>query len=62
MLKIFYLIFGIALIIGTLYLAYRRLNGLDGESSTIAIMLCSIVGVLCFVMYAFVDKLMPPKA
>jgi hypothetical protein len=62
MLKIFYLVFGIILVLGTLYLTYRRLNGSDGETTSIAIMLCSIVGFLCLVMYAFVDKLTPPKA
>ena len=53
MLKIFYLIFGVALVGGTIYMMMQP----STESGNIAILLSSIVGVLCFVMYFYVDKL-----
>lgn len=53
MLKILYLIFAVALIGGAVYLMTEPKT----ESGNIAIMMCSIVGVLCLVMYFFVDKL-----
>ena len=53
MLKTFYLIFGIALVGGTIYMLTQP----STESGNIAILLSSIVGVLCFVMYFYVDKL-----
>ncbi len=58
MLKPFYLIFGIALVLGGLFLSYRRMSGIDGENTNFSIALCFIVGILCFIMYAFIDKLM----
>ena len=58
MLKTFYLIFGVALSLGACYLGYRRMAGIDGENTSFAIALCLIVGILCFIMYAFVDKLL----
>jgi hypothetical protein len=53
MLKILYLVFGVALIGGALYLIAQPKT----ESGNIAIMMCSVVGILCFLMYFFVDKL-----
>ncbi len=53
MLKILYLVFAVTLIGGALYLMTQPKT----ESGNIAIMMCSIVGVLCFGMYFFVDKL-----
>ncbi len=53
MLKILYLVFAVALIGGAMYLMTQPKT----ESGNIAIMMCSIVGILCFVMYFFVDKL-----
>ncbi len=53
MLKTIYLVFAIALIGGAMYLIAQPKT----ESGNIAIMMCSIVGILCFVMYFLVDKL-----
>jgi hypothetical protein len=53
MLKTLYLIFAVALIGGALYMMTQPRT----ESGNIAIMLCSIVGILCVGMYFFVDKL-----
>lgn len=56
-LKLFYLIFGIGLTAGAAYLIYRRITGLDNASTEFSIIFCSIIGISCLVMYAFVDKL-----
>ncbi len=56
-LKLFYLIFGALLTVGALYLIYRRITGLDNASTEFSIIFCSMIGILCLVMYAFVDKL-----
>jgi quinol-cytochrome oxidoreductase complex cytochrome b subunit len=53
MLKFLYLGFAVALIGGAMYLMTQPKT----ESGNVAIMMCSIVGILCFVMYFFVDKL-----
>jgi hypothetical protein len=53
MLKTLYLVFAVALIGGALYMMTQPRT----ESVNIAIMMCSIVGILCAVMYFFVDKL-----
>lgn len=53
MLKTLYLVFAVALVVGAMYLMTQPKT----ESGNIAIMMCSIVGILCFVMYFFVDKL-----
>ncbi len=56
-LKLFYLIFGAVLTAGALYLTYRRVTGLDNASTEFSIIFCAMIGILCLVMYAFVDKL-----
>jgi Flp pilus assembly protein TadG len=53
MLKKLYLAFAVALIGGAMYLMVQPRT----ESGNIAIMMCSIVGVLCVAMYFMVDKL-----
>ena len=53
MLKTIYLVFAIALVGGAMYLMAQPKT----ESGNIAIMMCSVVGILCFAMYFFVDKL-----
>jgi hypothetical protein len=60
-LKLFYLIFGIGLVVGAVYLIYRRIVGLDNASTEFSIIFCSIIGISCLVMYAFVDKLKPKQ-
>lgn len=60
-LKLFYLIFGIGLMGGAVYLIYRRITGLDNASTEFSIIFCSIIGISCLVMYAFVDKLKPKE-
>lgn len=57
MLKIFYLIFGFALLIGGAYMVYRRMNGDTDFTTSYAIGLCFTVGTLCLIMYRYVDKL-----
>jgi hypothetical protein len=56
-LKQFYLILGGILTVGAAYLLYRRLTGLDNASTDFSIIFCSIIGILCLVMYGYVDKL-----
>ncbi|MBL7815390.1 MAG: hypothetical protein JNL70_10275 [Saprospiraceae bacterium] len=60
-LKTFYLIFGIGLSVGAIYLIYRRMSGIDNASTEFSIIFCSIIGLLCLVMYYFVDKLKPKE-
>ena len=57
MLKIFYLIFGLGLVAGGIYMFSRRLNGDTDFNTTYAMGLCFTVGVLCLVMFKYVDKL-----
>jgi energy-converting hydrogenase Eha subunit A len=57
MLKTFYLIFGFGLIGGGIYMFFRRMNGDTDFNTTYAMGLCFTVGVLCLVMYKYVDKL-----
>ncbi len=57
MLKLFYLIFGVALILGGGYMTYRRMSGDSDFTTAYAMGLCFTVGVLCLIMYKYVDKL-----
>ncbi len=56
-LKQFYLILGSILTVGAAYLLYRRITGLDNATSDFAIIFCTLIGVLCLVMYNYADKL-----
>lgn len=60
-LKLFYLLFGVFLCAGAGYLIYRRITGLDNASTEFSIIFCTIIGISCLVMYAFVDKLKPKE-
>jgi uncharacterized membrane protein len=53
MLKNLYLLFAVVLIGGTIFMMTQPKT----ESGNVAILLCSIVGALCGLMYFFVDKL-----
>jgi energy-converting hydrogenase Eha subunit A len=57
MLKTFYLIFGFGLVAGGIYMFSRRASGDTDFNTTYAMGLCFTVGILCLVMYKYVDKL-----
>ena len=56
-LKLFYKVLGIVLVVGAAFLWYRRIQGLDDETTHSTIVFCTIVGIACLFMGNYIDKL-----